>query len=147
MLKTEIEKRVRDGFDKQGFMKSIGASLTKVESGCCHIAVPYTNALTQQHGFFHGGVSATLADNAAGFAGYTLMDDDVQPLSIEFKISFIEAARGEMLEARARVIKNGRRLKFVQVDVVTISEGEEQIVAVALATITSTRSVKLQSSK
>ncbi len=97
--------------------------------------------MTQQHGLFHGGVTATLADNAAGFAGYTLMDEDEQPLSLEFKISFIAPARGETLEARARVVKAGRRLKHVQVEVFVVDAENESLVGLALATIASTRSV------
>lgn len=120
-------------------MSHIGASLIKIEPGVCHIAVPYSEQVSQQHGFFHGGVSATLADNAAGFAGYSLMLPDEQPLSIEFKISLIEPAEGHTLEARAQVIKNGRRLKFAKVDVFAIREKDERLVALALATITSTR--------
>lgn len=96
-------------------MELIGAILEEVSPGTCRISVPYSEKITQQHGFFHGGVTATLADNAAGFAGYTMMSADEQLLSVEFKISLISPAEGSSLEARARVVKNGRRLKFAHV--------------------------------
>jgi acyl-coenzyme A thioesterase PaaI-like protein len=38
-------------------MKTLGASLELVESGGVHIAVPFSTALTQQHGYACGGRS------------------------------------------------------------------------------------------
>ncbi len=104
--------------------------------------MPSAAHVTQQHGFFHGGAVASLADTAAGFAAFTRMDDDQQPLTVEFKISLLAPAIGERVEARGRVIKAGRRLKFVQSEVVAFDQGEETLVALALVTITSSRSAK-----
>ncbi len=61
----------------------------------CEILLPFQESLTQQHGFFHGGVIATLADNAGGFAAYSQMVEDEQPLSVEFKINLLAKAVGE----------------------------------------------------
>lgn len=133
--------RVKEGFEAQGLMRTLGAELGLVEEGVCHISLPFSNRVTQQHGFFHGGVTATLADNAAGFAAYTLMTADRQPLSVEFKISFVAPAQGDALEARAEVVNNGRRLKHVQVHVFALDAAGGTLVAIALATIASTTSV------
>jgi len=139
-----LASRIREGFSKQGFMLLLGAELAEVSPGYCRLAVPYGEALTQQHGLFHGGVTATLVDNAAGVAGYTLMSADEQPLTVEFKISLVAPARGHRLEARARVVKSGRRLKHVQVEAFTLSDDGETLVAVGLATIAATRSVSMK---
>ena len=40
------------------------------------ITVSASPALTQQDGFFHAGVSTSLADTAAGFAAYTLFQNE-----------------------------------------------------------------------
>ena len=61
-------------------MQTIGAQLASVGSGKCEILVSFDAKLTQQHGFFHGGVISTIADNAAGFSAYSLMPEDCQPL-------------------------------------------------------------------
>ena len=134
-MPASFKDRVRAGFEGQGFMTFLGANLAEIEPGECRISLPYSEQVTQQHGFFHGGVMATLADNAAGFAGYSLMSEDEQPLSVEFKISFLAPAKGHSLEARARVVKNGRRLKFAHVEVYALQEDDEKLVAIALATI------------
>ena len=140
-MNDRVTERVRQGFEKQGFMHTLGAELVTVAEGQCSIRLPFRQALTQQHGLFHGGVTATLADNAAGFAAYTLMAEGEQPLTIEFKISFLDVGRGEALEARARVLRAGRRIKHAQADVYAIDESGEKLIAVALVTIGTTKSV------
>lgn len=141
-MNNPLTARVKQAFDKQGFMSTIGAELRQVDSGFCCIAVRFTEKVTQQHGFFHGGLTATLADNAAGFAAYTLMDESDQPLSVEFKINFVAPAQGEELEARAKVLRSGRRLKHVSVEVYGSQSGSETLVAIALATIASNRAIE-----
>lgn len=141
-MENNFDIRVRRGFEKQGFMSTIGCKLVEIKPGFCSMHLPYSDRVTQQHGFFHGGVISALADNAAGFAGYTLMSENEQPLSVEFKINFLAPARGNALEARGTVIRSGRRLKHVNVEVFSIEKDREQLVAIALATITSSRGVQ-----
>ena len=136
-----LTARVKEGFDKQGFMHTLGAELSHVADGECSIRLAYNEALTQQHGLFHGGVTSTLADNAAGFAAYTTVTGDEQPLTVEFKISFLEPGLGDVLEARARVLRAGRRVKHVQVDVFAIDADGEKLVAAALATVAASKAV------
>jgi uncharacterized protein (TIGR00369 family) len=123
-------------------MSAIGAELVEVQPGFCRIHLPYSEKVTQQHGFFHGGVISALADNAAGFAGYSLMGADEQPLSVEFKINFLATAKGDALEAQGKVIRAGRRLKHVNVEIFSLDNGTRNLVAIALATITSSRTVQ-----
>ena len=141
-MENNFEHRVRTGFEKQGFMSTIGAQLAEVQPGFCRIRLAFSEQVAQQHGFFHGGVISAMADNAAGFAGYSLMSSDEQPLSVEFKINFLAPAIGEILEARGKVLRSGRRLKHVNVEVFCLDNGAETLVAIALATIASSRSVR-----
>lgn len=62
----ELEARVRQSFERQTFMHHIGAEITHVSEGKVEITCPFAEGLTQQHGLFHGGVIATLADNSMG---------------------------------------------------------------------------------
>ena len=87
-LNTKFLK-IKKGFSKQNFMATLGAKIRESEPGTCTIVLPFHSKLTQQHGLFHGGTIDAIADNAAGFAAYSLMIDDYQPLTIEFKINSI----------------------------------------------------------
>ena len=122
-------------------MKTLGARLTKVGAGNCEIELDFDPRLTQQHGLFHGGVVATLADNAAGFAAYSLMREGRQPLTIEFKINLLAPARGSQLVARAEVLRQGQSISHVRTDVFSKEGGSETLAATALATIKSTQAV------
>lgn len=138
---TDIDPRVAASFSKQGLMSLLGATLLEAGEGRCRVRADYAPSLTQQHGLWHGAVSAALADAAAGFAGFSLMDSDRQPLSVEYKINFLSPARGAHLEARAEVVRNGYRVKHVHAEVFAIDGPSETKVAIVLATIASTRSV------
>jgi uncharacterized protein (TIGR00369 family) len=129
------EDRVRASFARQRFMELLGAQLLSVQPGSCEILLPYREELSQQHGFFHAGTIATIADNAAGYAAYSLMDADSSVLTVEFKLNLLAPGNGAALIARGRVIKPGRTLTVCQSDVFVSSNGEEKQCAVALITL------------
>jgi uncharacterized protein (TIGR00369 family) len=104
------EARVRASFARQGFMRFLGAEIVALAPGRLAIALDHRPTLVQHLGHFHGGVVATLADNAAGYAAFTLMPADASILTVEFKINFVAPAAGQRLEARAAAVKHGRTL-------------------------------------
>jgi len=120
-------------------MELLGAELVSVEPGRVEIRVPYRGDLTQQHGFFHGGVVGTVADNAAGFAAFSLMSPDEQPLSVEFKVNLMAKGEGDLLVARGEVLRNGRTLKHSRAEIFVLHDGKETHCASALATIMAVR--------
>jgi acyl-coenzyme A thioesterase PaaI-like protein len=69
-------ERVQSSFDRQHVMTLLGAKLTRLAPGECDIQLPFKPELTQQHGYFHGGIIGTIADSAGGYAGFTLMPED-----------------------------------------------------------------------
>lgn len=127
--------RVRESFARQPFMATLGAEIASVTPGQCEIRLPYRPGLGQQHGFFHGGVVGTLADNACGYASFTLADADSSVLTVEYKLNLMSPAAGEVLIARARVLRPGRTLVVAQADVLVVIDGREKPVATALATL------------
>jgi len=43
-------ERIRESFDRQGFMRTLGAELESVESGIVTVTCGFDDGLTQQHG-------------------------------------------------------------------------------------------------
>jgi uncharacterized protein (TIGR00369 family) len=127
--------RVRDSFERQNAMRLIGARLTKIEPGYCEIELPYRDELTQQHKFFHGGITTMIADSAAGYAAYSLFPADASMLTVEFKMSLLAPAVGEMLIASARVVKPGRTLTLCDVEVHAVQDGKKTLVLKGLETL------------
>ena len=103
-------QHIRDSFSRQGFMRTLGAALESIESGTVTITCGFGDALTQQHGLFHGGVVASLADVACGYAALSVMPVDREVLTVEFKIHFLKPARTDRLIAVGTVVQAGRTL-------------------------------------
>ena len=131
----EYERRVRESFAGQGFMKHLGARMTELRPGYCEIRAKYREELTQQHGYLHAGVSGAIADSAAGYAAYTLMPADSAVLTVEYKVNLLAPADGEELIARARVVRSGRTLKICAADVFVVKGAQETHCAILLSTI------------
>ncbi|MEC9267454.1 MAG: PaaI family thioesterase [Pseudomonadota bacterium] len=127
--------RVRDSFGRQAFMATIGAELTDVAPGHVEMRLPYRPELGQQHGFFHGGVIGTLADNAGGYAAFTLMSPEDSILTVEYKMNIVSPGRGDALVAVGTVLKPGRTLTVCEVKVYAETAGERKLCATAICTL------------
>jgi uncharacterized protein (TIGR00369 family) len=132
-------EKVEASFARQQFMHTIGARLLAITPGQCDIALPYTAALSQQHGYFHAGIVATLADNAAGYAAFTLMPAETSVLTVEFKLNLLSPANGDQMISRGRVIKTGRTLTICRSNVYTGTHDNEKLCATALLTMMTVR--------
>ena len=131
----DFENRVRASFCRQKLMGAIGAELTRLVPGEAEISLPYRDDLTQQHGFVHAGIIATIADTASGYAAFSLMPADTAVLTVEYKINLISPAVGELFIARGRVIRPGKRLSVCTAEVMAYHQGKGKTVATMLATM------------
>lgn len=130
-------ERVRESFHRQRVMHTLGARLVRVAPGEVDVELPYRDDLTQQHGFLHAGIVTTVLDSACGYAAFSLMPAEAGVLSIEFKTNLLAPAAGELLRARARVVRAGRTVTVCQGDAFMRAEGGEKLVATMLATMMS----------
>jgi uncharacterized protein (TIGR00369 family) len=128
-------EKVRESFFAQTVMKVIGAEMTKIKAGAVSIQLSYRNDLTQQNGFVHAGIIATIADSACGYAAFSLMPKGAEVLSVEFKVNLLSPAIGEKFVAEGRVLRAGRTLTVAQADVFAFSENQSKHIATMLATI------------
>ena len=111
------EARVAASFARQSFMETLGARIALMAPGRVELVADEAPGLKQQHGFFHAGVSTTLADTAAGYAALTLFPKGFGVLTTEFKMNLLNPGRGERLVASGRVVKSGRTLTVAASDV------------------------------
>jgi uncharacterized protein (TIGR00369 family) len=127
--------RVRDTFARQQFMATLGARVVRVESGEVEIVLPCRADLTQHTGVVHAGVVTSIVDSACGGAAATLMPDDREVVSVEFKINLLAPAGGDFLRAIGRVVRAGRTLTVCSGEVWAITGDDARIVAVMQATM------------
>ena len=131
----DFAARVQKSFDAQGVMRHIGALMVAVRPGFCEIELPYSDEVSQQHGFFHGGIIGTIADNAGGYAALSLMDAEDGVLTVEYKLNLMVPADGARLLARGQVIRPGRTLTVTRAEVSVFKDGTETVCAAMQQTI------------
>ncbi|KPH14374.1 PaaI family thioesterase [Chryseobacterium sp. ERMR1:04] len=126
-------EKIKQSFDKQGLMKTFNAKLIAVEKGQVKITCDFSEGLTQQHGFFHAGVATSIVDSACGYAALTMMPDNMEVLSVEFKINFMKPAKTDKLVAIGKVLQAGRTLTICEGYVYDSSE--EKLISKMMATM------------
>ena len=132
----DFAARVRDSFARQGAMGTIGARLARLEPGQVDIELPWSPAVTQQHGFVHAGIVACALDSACGYAAATLMPADSGVLTVEFKINLLAPAAGDAFRLEGRVRKAGRTITVTEGDAYAIGvDGRDKLVATMTATM------------
>lgn len=135
-VNTDYDQRVRSSFARQKAMETIGAQLTSVTPGTIEIEMPYSAALTQQHGFIHAGIISTALDSACGYAAYSLMPPEAAVLTIEFKLNMLAPGKGERFLFRGNVTKPGRTIIVADGQAYAFSaDGEAKLIATMTATM------------
>jgi uncharacterized protein (TIGR00369 family) len=122
-------------FDRQPAMHMLGISIARLEAGEVDLAMPYSQAWTQQNGFVHAGIITAGLDNACGIAALTLMPVNCDILTVEFKTNLLAPARGERFVFRAHVVKPGRTLTVCEARAFAEHGGAENLVATMTGTL------------
>ena len=131
----ENENRIIDSFKLQGLMGTLGATLIFVGDGEVHIELPFSSALTQQHGYVHAGAITSVLDSACGYAALTKAPADHEVVTAEFKINLMRPAIGERFVAVGRVQNAGRTLTVCTGEVTAISKESSKVIAIMQATM------------
>ena len=131
----DFEARVRASFGRQRLMHTLGVRLTRIAAGECELEMPFDVAFAQQHGFLHAGTLTSVVDSACGYAALSLMAPGAAVMSVEFKVNLLAPAAGDLLIARARIVRSGRTLTIVSGDGFMRSGDRERHVFTMLGTM------------
>jgi uncharacterized protein (TIGR00369 family) len=112
-----LEARIREKLKRQYFMHLIGADLTHIEPGRIEAELALGQQHQQQRGYAHGGLVATMADLAAGFAAVTLVPENYGVVTSDLKVSYLNPGIGSRIKAIGWVLKSGRRMHFCEAEV------------------------------
>ncbi len=134
---TPIQERITSSFAAQGLMTTLGASLSWVQEGEVHIALPFSKHISQQHGYAHAGAITSIVDSACGYAALTKAPEGFEVVTAEFKINLLRPAIGERFLAIGTVQNAGRLLTVCTGEVRAYSGSGDsyKIVALMQATI------------
>jgi uncharacterized protein (TIGR00369 family) len=115
-------ERVAASLARQGMMQHLGVRLLRASRGEVELALTYGDKVTQQQGGFHGGAMGALADIAGGYAALTVLPDDSEVVTVEYKINFLASFQGGEIRATGRVVKGGKRIIVTTAQVVHVDE-------------------------
>jgi len=132
---ADYAARVRASFARQGAMALIGAEIVDVAPGYCALALAPRAETSQQHGYVHAGILATLVDSAGGYAGYTLFPEDSSVLTVEYKLNLLAPAQGERIVAEGFVVKPGRKLAVTRGEIHAEQGGARALIAIMQQTL------------
>ena len=116
-------------FDKAPIRQTFGMSLSYDKEGRAVFDMPYHAGFDHALKGVHGGVFATLLDNAGWFTAAVHYETWIA--SIEFSTRLLEPVSGEDLIARGEIIRVGKRLAVTEMTVHTASQ---RLVAVGTGT-------------
>ena len=125
----DFRARIAASFTRQTAMASLGVTIAHLEPGEIELAMPYSGAFTQQHGFIHAGIIATALDSACGYAAFSLLPPETAILTVEFKTSLLAPAKGERFTFIGQVVKPGRTITFCESQAFAYEGGASKLIA------------------
>jgi uncharacterized protein (TIGR00369 family) len=129
---------------ERGFIKFCKFKAELADWGRFHSSVVIDEDHRQQDGFIHAGVMATMADHTAGYSAFTTVPENIQILTIEFKINFLRPAFGDALACHSKVIREGRQIIIAESDVFDLRREKKVQVAKAMVTLMAVPQEKLK---
>lgn len=112
-----------------GFRDLLGFTTEQGESGST-VTLDCDDRHLNPHGAVHGAVMFALIDTAMGAAAVSTLDEGSMCATIECQTRFLSPCFGGRLSATARVRKAGRRVIFLDGEVVD-ADGREIVTATA----------------
>lgn len=111
--------RARAAFAAVPYARFLGLELGDVADGQVAVHLRVRDELLQNQGVIHGGALASLIDTASAFAVLSQIDLNEKVTTTDLTIHYLRPVTAGVMTATARVIRGGRRLFVLSVDVTT----------------------------
>lgn len=121
-------ERARAAFASVAYAKFLGLELCEIKSGEVSVCLEVRDELKQNHGVVHGGAVASLIDTASAFTILTRIAPDESVTTTDLTIHYLRPVTAGRMIATGRIIRSGRRLFVVNVEVTN----GERLVATAV---------------
>jgi uncharacterized protein (TIGR00369 family) len=121
---------------KEHFGSTLGVEFVSVDTDRVVMRLPWRPELRRGGGIFHGGALMALADHVAGCVFNTdprIAASGRTGLTTDFSASFLRAAEpGEAVLATGKVLRRGRNVTFMEIEI--CGEANGAVLAVCRAT-------------
>jgi uncharacterized protein (TIGR00369 family) len=101
------------------YVGHLGMQLTMLQPGVATLTLPFTDALVTIGTIVHGGAIASLIDTTAMVAAWSDAEipANVRGTTVSLTVTYLAPADKEDLQATAHVLRRGRSLVYLDVDV------------------------------
>jgi uncharacterized protein (TIGR00369 family) len=119
LTQDDSAQLVRGWLEHSPFASHLGIRLESLGNGEAELVLPYEEKLATMGDVVHGGAISSLVDTAAAAAAVSAAPGEglAGGTTVDISISLLAAARGSDLRARAHVIRRGKAITFLEVDV------------------------------
>jgi uncharacterized protein (TIGR00369 family) len=109
---------VFDRFEAPAASKLLGWTLRKVDpaAGTIEIGFSADERFGNPQGYVQGGIIGAMLDDTHGPALFAHVDGKVFPVTVDFNISFIKAARFGSFVGRGRLVSMGKTIAFTEAE-------------------------------
>jgi uncharacterized protein (TIGR00369 family) len=109
-------------FALEPFSALLGFQIDEVKKDFCRMRLPFRPELRTNADIVHGGAIASLIDTAGVVAVWSNVSPDVtRGATASLTVNYLSEAERVDLLAQARVIRRGRSVVFVDIDVISPS--------------------------
>ncbi len=128
MIMTSDTSQTRADFIRQflptsPFVGHLGIQLTDMQPDVATLMLPFADSLITIGTTIHGGAIASLIDTAAMVAAWSddSVPDNLRGTTVSLTVTYLAPAEHEDIQATARVLKRGRSLVYLDVEVQSVS--------------------------
>ncbi len=110
---------IRQFLPTSPYVGHLGIQLTDMQPNAATLTLPFTSSLITIGTTIHGGAIASLIDTAAMVAAWSdaTVPDNLRGTTVSLTVIYLAPAESEDLHATARVLKRGRNLVYLDVEV------------------------------
>ncbi len=110
---------MRQFFPTSPYVAHLGMQLTDIQPGRATLTLPFKDSLVTIGTVVHGGAIASLIDTAAMVAAWSdnELPAKVRGTTVNLTVAYLAAAEREDLQAVATVLRRGRNLVYLDIEV------------------------------
>jgi len=110
---------IRQFFPHSPYVAHLGMQLTDMRPDVATLTLPFTEAVVTIGTIVHGGAIASLIDTAAMVAAWSgaELPARARGTTVNISVAYLAAAEHEDIQAIARVLRRGRSLVYIDVEV------------------------------
>ena len=120
-LTNEELSRLRESIARVPYAQLLGINFEDATRGTATLSLNARLELERFGGIMHGGALASLADTASAFAVLSTLEPGEQTVTVDLTLHYLRPATAGKLTAHARVLRAGRRVATVSVEILNES--------------------------